>query len=136
MTISITRPALDVGLATNNEKEMLAFYCDFLGLSVTEKLTFPNVGVLHKIAVGNSIIKLLIRDKQLTETPNNIHYSDSIGIRWFCLEVDDLAGLVQRSKDAGYNVPMDLVELRPGVKAAMIEDPDKNTIEFFEIKKS
>ena len=44
--------------------------------------------------------------------------------------VRDLEGMVRRFEDAGDTIAVPLTEIRPGVRIAMIEDPDGNWLEL------
>ena len=39
---------------------------------------------------------------------------------------------MQRCRADGHKIVVEVRQLRPGVKAAMVEDPDGNTIEFMQ----
>ena len=44
----------------------------------------------------------------------------------------NLDGIAQQCKDGGYKVTVEPREIRPGVRIAMVEDPDGNWVEFLE----
>ena len=54
---------------------------------------------------------------------------DRTGLRYLTLWVDDLDPLAERWAAAGGIVAMPPTELRPGVRTALLVDPDGNTVE-------
>jgi catechol 2,3-dioxygenase-like lactoylglutathione lyase family enzyme len=49
------------------------------------------------------------------------------------MSVSNLAELVAQCGADGYKIAVKETELRPGVKIAMVEDPDGNWVEFLQI---
>lgn len=61
MAAELSKPALDVGIVTTNADKMLAFYRDVLGFSTAEPISFPGFGTVHRLVVGESILRLWCR---------------------------------------------------------------------------
>jgi predicted enzyme related to lactoylglutathione lyase len=49
--------------------------------------------------------------------------------------VDDIDAAVAQCEAAGAPIPLAPLQLMPGVRIAMIEDPEGNVVEFLEQKK-
>jgi catechol 2,3-dioxygenase-like lactoylglutathione lyase family enzyme len=131
MRLELNRRALDLGIVTADAPAMLAFYCDTLGLTLVAEVPIPG-GVVKKLQCGDSYIKMLV----LEEPPKNaLHrggYAGATGYRYCALSVRNLDAVVAACRAAGYRVVVDVRELRPGVKVALVEDPDGNTLEFMQ----
>jgi catechol 2,3-dioxygenase-like lactoylglutathione lyase family enzyme len=52
------------------------------------------------------------------------------GYRYWTMTVSNLSEMVQACTEAGAKVAVKERELRPGVKIAIVEDPDGNWVEF------
>ncbi len=48
--------------------------------------------------------------------------------------VDDIDAAVATCEAAGAPIPLPVLELAPGIRIAMIEDPEGNVVEFLETK--
>jgi catechol 2,3-dioxygenase-like lactoylglutathione lyase family enzyme len=129
--IQLSKPALDVGIVTTNAEQMLAFYRDVLGLPAEEPIVFPGHGTVHRLLVGESILRLFESEKALPEStdPNDSIYSTG-GIRYLTLAVENLHEVVDACREFGVNISRPVSEIRPGVFATTIQDPDGNWIEM------
>jgi len=54
------------------------------------------------------------------------------GYRYWTISIDNLEEITVQCSDAGYKVPVALMDVRPGVRISMVEDPDGNWVEFLE----
>ena len=59
MGIELGKQALDVGIVTTNCEKMLSFYSDVLGFEALEPIVFPGVATIHRLVVGESILRLV-----------------------------------------------------------------------------
>ena len=129
MPATLSKPALDVGLISTNGESMVAFYHGVLGLSQDPDVTIPGYGTIHKFNCGGSILRVMVPES----APEKVAGGDFMsrdGIRYITLNVDNLDELVAECKDFGCEVPVDIRELRPGVRCAQVKDPDGNHVEF------
>lgn len=131
MGIELSKPALDVGIVTADTERMLAFYRDVLGFDPLEPVVFPGFGSIQRLAVGQSILRLFAPDKA---PPPSGGANDSIyaatGIRYITLVMDNIDEVVDACREFGAKVPSPVREIRPGVRAATVQDPDGNWIEM------
>jgi catechol 2,3-dioxygenase-like lactoylglutathione lyase family enzyme len=131
MGVELSKPALDVGIVAANFEQMMIFYRDVLGFVAEEPRVFPELGTIHRLAVGESILRLFNPEKAppAANGSNDSIYSCT-GIRYITLVMNNLREVVDACRDFGVNVPRPVSEIRPGVFATTIQDPDGNWIEL------
>ena len=130
MRAELTVPALDLGVVTADAARALAFYRDTLGLLPDGELPFPGLGVLHRLRCGHSTVKLLALERPPEARPARGGFSAATGFRYCTLHVANLDAVVSACRERGHAIPVDVRPLRPGLRVAMVEDPDGNTIEL------
>ncbi len=130
MSKGIQKPAIDLGIITNNLDTMLSFYRDTLGLELEAVIDMPGGGVMNRFKVGESIVKIIETDPKpdVEAPPGGIR--GATGYRYWTLHVDDLSGTVARISDAGYKVVVPEKTIREGVTIAIVADPDGNWVEL------
>jgi catechol 2,3-dioxygenase-like lactoylglutathione lyase family enzyme len=130
VAVKLLKPALDVGIITTNTDKMLAFYRDVLGFSTEEPISFPGFGTVHRLVVGESILRLF----EPASAPSARAVNDSMyaatGIRYITLVMSNLNDVVAACREFGVNVSSEPREIRPGVVATTIQDPDGNWLEM------
>jgi catechol 2,3-dioxygenase-like lactoylglutathione lyase family enzyme len=131
MGFELRKTALDVGIVTTNLDRMLTFYRDVLGFDAQEPIVFPNFGTVHRLAIGDSVLRLFSPE---SETPAPTGSNDSIyattGIRYLTLVWTRLDEVVDACREFGVDIARPVTETRPGVYATTIQDPDGNWIEM------
>lgn len=134
MSRTIAKPGLDLGIVTNNGDAMLEFYRDVVGLTyeATMKLEALGIARMDRLRCNDSVLKLVTAT---SDVPAGVGggLEGSTGLRYFTITVDDIAAAVADCEAAGAPVVWPQVEARPGVKIAMVEDPDGNWVEFIEM---
>ena len=130
MPAELTVPALDLGVVTADAPRLLAFYRDTLGLAPDGEIPFPGLGVLHRLRCGRSTLKILALERAPAARAARGGFSAATGFRYCTLHVADLDAVVAACRAGGHAIPVDVRPLRPGVRVAMVEDPDGNTIEL------
>lgn len=131
MGIQLSKPALDVGIVATDVERMLAFYGDVLGLTAQEPVVFPGFGTIHRFAVGESILRVFQPETAppAPSGPNDSIYA-SAGLRYVTLVMTNLTEVVDACRDFGIDVARPVREVRPGVFATTIQDPDGNWLEM------
>jgi catechol 2,3-dioxygenase-like lactoylglutathione lyase family enzyme len=129
MGVQLTKQAIDLGIVTANGPAMLAFYRDVLGFKYLREMPMPGGGLMHQLLCGDSLIKVVVLDKVPAQAAPGGPQGGS-GYRYWTITVSNIGELLQACADAGHKVVMKERELRPGVKIAMVEDPDGNWVEF------
>ena len=130
MSQGIQKPAIDIGIITNNLDAMLGFYRDTLGLELEAVIDMPGGGVMNRFKVGESIVKVIETDPkpEASAPPGGIR--GATGYRYWTLHVNDLGSLVAAVAAAGYKVVVPEKTIRPGVTIAIVADPDGNWVEL------
>lgn len=132
VTINFQRSALDLGIVVANGPRSLAFYRDVLGLVHEGDIPMPvgGGGTMHRLRCGDSLIKLVAYE-QIPEhcaVPGGI--PAATGLRYLTIHATNIAEILEACEAAGVTVVLPLREIRPGVSIAMVEDPDRNIVEF------
>ena len=130
MSQGIQKPAIDIGIITNNLEPMLEFYRDTLGLELEAVIDMPGGGVMNRFKVGESIVKVIETDPkpEASAPPGGIR--GATGYRYWTLHVNDLAAAVSAVSAAGHKVVVPEKTIRPGVTIAIVADPDGNWVEL------
>jgi predicted enzyme related to lactoylglutathione lyase len=131
MGTQMAKPALDVGLITANAEPLIEFYVGVAGLERLDPLEIPNIGCIHKLACGESILRIMVPTKEPARD-DSASFSAMAGIRYLTLEVQDIQAAVEAVRALGGSVALDAFELRPGRFVAQVADPDGNMIELGE----
>ena len=131
-TAKITKPALDLGIITRDAAPILAFYQQMLGLALESVIPMPSGGTMHRLRVGESILKIVQLDKQPAAdgVPGGI--PAATGIRYFTLHISNLQNVVDGFDQGGYKIVVPIKTIRSGVSIAIVEDPDGNWLELLQ----
>ena len=129
MPNAMAKPALDVGLVSAKAEPLLAFYEAVAGMQRLPALTLPGIGTIHKLACGESILRVMVPEKPPARDPS-ASFSDQTGIRYLTLEVTDIDAAVAAVRARGGSVTLEPFELRPGRRVAQVADPDGNMVEL------
>lgn len=128
--MDIQKPAIDIGIITNQPEAMLAFYRDTLGLAVEAVIDMPGGGTMHRLLAGQSIVKIIETEPRPEASAPAGGIRGATGYRYWTLHVSDLESAVAAIDAAGYKIVVPIKTIRPGVSIAMIADPDGNWVEL------
>ena len=132
MGIALGKTSIDLGIVTTNGEAMLVFYRDLIGLKVQGQMPMPGGGTMHRLLCGDSLIKLVVvPTSPAAAAPGGIQ--GGAGYRYWTITVTNLTAMVQSCTEAGASVVWPEREIRPGVRIAMVADPDGNWVEFLQI---
>ena len=134
VTIELTKPGVDLGIVITDSEASLAFYCGTLGLEHVADMPMPIAGggTMHRVQCGNSVLKLVnLTDTPATRTTGGI--PGAIGFRYVTLSVGNSEEAVAACEAVGAPIAVPVSEIRPGVRIAMIEDPDGNWVELLQV---
>ena len=133
--MEIAKPGIDLGVLVRDVAACLKFYCEDLGLPKAGEIPFPGNRTMHRIQIGDTVLKLMqYHDGAPPAGPRGL--AAQSGIRYFTISVRDLPGTVQKLEARGHTFTVPLRETRPGVWIAMLEDPDGNTVELLEAREA
>lgn len=132
--MQLQKDALDLGIVTADGPAMLTFYRDVLGLAEAGTVELPGVGKVTRLQCGRSIIRLMVPAQPVAARAPGGGYAAASGLRYWTLTVADIETAMAACRDAGCRIAVDIVSPRPGLRAAMVEDPDGNTLELMEVR--
>jgi catechol 2,3-dioxygenase-like lactoylglutathione lyase family enzyme len=134
MGVQLSKDSIDLGIVITDSEASLAFYRDVLGFDHVADIPMPIglAGTMHRLMCGTTLVKLVKLDEVPEARPAGGGITGGTGYRYFTMTVDNLAEITQAVRDAGHQVVMDRVEIRPGVAISMVEDPDGNWVEFLQ----
>jgi catechol 2,3-dioxygenase-like lactoylglutathione lyase family enzyme len=121
MTAKLAKPALDLGAVTSDISRALAFYTGPLGFAKLEEI---------RLKVGESFFKLLAPEKPPAARAPGGGITGGTGFRYVTFQLTNLDETFEACRKAGARVLVEPRTLRPGVRMAMVEDPDGNTVEL------
>jgi catechol 2,3-dioxygenase-like lactoylglutathione lyase family enzyme len=123
---------LDLGLIASDIKASLNFYQTLLGLEFvgTTPLGF---GTMYRLRFGESDFKLI--EPKKVPPAGTIGLEKQLGFRYVTFVIENLSQLCQDLKKSGIEFTVTEREIRPGVRIAMVKDPDGNIVEFVERKR-
>ncbi|MBM4206134.1 MAG: VOC family protein [Gammaproteobacteria bacterium] len=130
MGVELTKPGIDLGIITPQPAQMLTFYRDVLGFRQEPDTPFPGGGVMHRVWCGESLIKLVAPAKPPETRAASGGITGATGMRYFTISVSNLEALVSACRAAGSTVVVETREARPGIRIAIVTDPDGNLVEF------
>ncbi|MBL6620030.1 MAG: VOC family protein [Ilumatobacteraceae bacterium] len=126
--------AIDLGIVVRDAEAALGFYRDVLGLVDEGSMPMPvgAGGTMHRLRCGDSLIKLVAFDENPDAKAPRGGIPGASGYRYFTIHVVNIDEIAEACRSAGVRVVVEPVEIRPGVRIALINDPDGNTVEFVE----
>lgn len=127
--------AIDLGIVVTDSATALAFYRDLLGFVHEGDMPMPigGGGTMHRLRCGDSLIKLVALDTVPAARPASGPIDAGTGYRYFTIHMSNIAAVVDACVSAGVKVVVPVVELRPKVTIAIVEDPDGNLVEFLQV---
>jgi len=119
--------SLDMGVIVSDIKASLNFYQNILGLEFvgTTPLWF---GTMHRLRFGTSDFKLI--DPKVLPPRGAIGLENQLGLRYVTFVIENLSELCTDLQKIGIEFTVPEKETRPGVRIAMVKDPDGNIVEF------
>ena len=124
----MTVQRVELGIVSASDG-LVAFYRDVFGLNELEARDLPT-GMVHRLGNSDAIVKVMVpRDAPSPPLPPAPQFWDRAGLQYFTLWIDDLDAVIERCAGAGGEVVLGPLELRPGVRTVLMQDPDGNTIE-------
>lgn len=123
----LAKDSLDVGILVSDIQTSLAFYKDTLGLSFVEEIPLW-FGTMYRLRFGTSDFKLI----QPKEVPPRgpVGLETQLGFRYVTFLVKNLSEICDKLQAKGISFYVSPREIRPGVRIAMVKDPDENIVEF------
>jgi catechol 2,3-dioxygenase-like lactoylglutathione lyase family enzyme len=123
------KDSLDLGIVVSDIKASLKFYQELLGLEFVG-ITPVWFGTMHRLRFGTSDFKLI--EPQKVPPKGALGLENQVGFRYVTFQVKNLSELCSELKSKGIEFALPERETRPGVRIAMVKDPDGNIVEFVE----
>ena len=122
--------SLDMGVIVSDIKASLNFYQNILGLEFvgTVPLWF---GTMHRLRFGTSDFKLI--EPKAIPPRGAIGLEKQLGFRYVTFVIENLSELCHDLQKSGIEFTLPEKEIRPGIRIAMVKDPDGNIVEFVEL---
>ena len=124
------KDSLDLGIIASDIKASLNFYQNILGLQFVG-LTPLWFGTMHRLRFGTSDFKLI--EPTVVPPKGAIGLEKQIGFRYVTFLVKNLTELCAELKGKGIEFAVTEREIRPGVRIALVKDPDGNIVEFVQV---
>lgn len=131
MGAELTKDSIDLGIIVSDGAKALAFYRDTLGFEHVADTPMGGGGTMHRLMCGTSLIKVISGTNPPAKAPPG-GIGGGYGYRYWTISVSNLDELVAACEAGGYAVAVAPRKIRPGVRIAMVEDPDGNWVEFLE----
>jgi catechol 2,3-dioxygenase-like lactoylglutathione lyase family enzyme len=133
MGMALSKDSIDLGIVVKDADAALRFYRDTLGFKDQGTMPMPGGGTMYRLLCGSSLIKLvaLAQAPPAAAPPGGIQGAS--GYRYWTISVSNLDETAGACAAAGYKLAIKPREIRPGIKIAMIEDPDGNWVELLEV---
>ncbi len=123
------KESLDLGIVVSDIKASRNFYQNILGLTFIEEIPTP-FGTMHRLRFGKSDFKLIDPSPIPPRGPTGL--TNQLGFRYVTFVIKNLSKLCAELEQKGIEFFRPEKEIRPGVRMAMVKDPDGNVVEFVE----
>ena len=123
------KDSLDLGILVSDINASLTFYQDILGLKFIEERAVW-FGIMYRLRLGSSDFKLIHPNTRPPKGPVGIE--SQLGFRYVTFVIKNLSRLCTELQSKGIEFVVPEKEFRPGVRIAMVKDPDGNIVEFAE----
>ncbi|BEQ13794.1 MAG: VOC family protein [Anaerolineae bacterium] len=124
------KDSIDLGVLVKDIDASLAFYRDTLGLAYVGS-NASGMGTLHRLRYGTSDFKLI--DPSEVPPAGAQGITASLGFRYVTFVISNLDEVCAKLAELGVAFELQPVEIRPGVRIAMVQDPDGNVVEFVQL---
>jgi catechol 2,3-dioxygenase-like lactoylglutathione lyase family enzyme len=121
------KDSLDLGVLVSDIKASLNFYQNLLGLEFVGETPLW-FGTMHRLRFGSSDFKLI--EPHTIPPKGAIGLEGQLGFRYVTFVVQNLSELCSKLLGQGIEFTVPEKEIRPGVRIAMVKDPDGNIVEF------
>jgi catechol 2,3-dioxygenase-like lactoylglutathione lyase family enzyme len=127
--IKPAKGSLDLGVIVSDIKASLDFYQNILGLEFVGSVPLW-FGTMHRLRFGTSDFKLI--EPKVVPPRGAIGLENQLGFRYVTFVIENLSELCSDLKNIGIEFALPETTIRPGVRIAMVKDPDGNIVEFVE----
>ena len=129
MLLNPAKDSVDLLIFVSDIRKSLDFYQGALSLENTQSLETP-YGTVHRLRYGTSIVKLM--DPKQVPAAGPIGLEMQLGFRCLSFVIHDLSRVCRALEERGVEFTVAETQVLPGMRIAMVKDPDGNIIEFVE----
>jgi predicted enzyme related to lactoylglutathione lyase len=126
---------IDIGIVVKDADACIPFYRDALGLKLLFDFELPTGSHMWQFAVGECVVKLVTHKETPAAANPPGGSAGGTGLRYWTMGVDDIDIAMEPIAASGAPVPLPVTQLMPGIRIAMIEDPEGNVVELLEQKR-
>jgi catechol 2,3-dioxygenase-like lactoylglutathione lyase family enzyme len=130
--MKVTSPGIDLGIVVRDARAALAFYRDLLGMEHQGDNPVPGGGQMHRLMAGDSMIKIVVPEPLPAASAPPGGIPGGTGLRYFTISIAGLDELLEACTRAGVPIVRPATTMAPGVRIAIVEDPEGNWVEFLE----
>lgn len=130
MLAKLTSESIDLGIVVGSLNASIAFYRDLLGFADEGETPMPGGGRMRRLRCGSSLVKLVAPGQEPPAKAAPGGPAGATGYRYFTISASNLEEICDACRAGGRTVVVPPTQLRPGVRIAMVEDPDGNWVEF------
>ena len=123
------KDSLDIGVIVSDIKASLNFYQNILGLEFLGSVPLW-FGTMHRLRFGASDFKLI--EPKVVPPQGAVGLENQLGFRYVTFVIKNLSRFCAELKNTEIEFTLPETEIRPGVRIAMVKDPDGNIVEFVE----
>ena len=125
---------IDIGIVVRDIDACLPFYRDVLGLPFVADFKIPGGSHMWQFACGPCMVKLVTHEPTPASANPPGGSRGGTGLRYWTMGVGDIEAALAKCEAAGAPIPLAVTQLAPGIRIAMIEDPEGNVVEFLETR--
>jgi catechol 2,3-dioxygenase-like lactoylglutathione lyase family enzyme len=122
--------SVEIGMVSGSDA-LVDFYVAALGVPRLEPMDFP-FATLHRLRCDPVVLKVMVPKATPAAAVPTDQPWDVAGLRYLTLRIDALDPFVERWTAAGGTVRGEIVDLRPGVRLAVLVDPEGTVVEAIE----
>ena len=128
--MDLAKPCLDVGLYTDRDDDLRAFYVDRLGLPYEELLKAGRGVHQHRVGLHGSVLKLNSSREPLDDAPTAFVRLDIHADRYLTVQVRDVRAEHARLLELGWTEGTAPVKLGETAFISFVLDPDGAPVEI------
>ena len=131
--MQLSKPELDVGIATREVEAASAFYRDLMGFTLLPSISMGDLGTQARVRVGGHVLKLY--DFKQPPEPCEGGTDKAIGMRLLAFILDDLPAVLARFDAASHAYRKLPVGEDSPFDVAFASDADGNALELVGLRK-
>ncbi|UGQ12675.1 VOC family protein [Yinghuangia sp. ASG 101] len=124
----MTLRRIEIGLVST-DSTLADYYAAVFELEVLPAVEAGS-GTVHRLQGPGALIKIMVPTEPPTPATPVTPFIATTGLRYLTLAVTDLDATLARAKAHNGTVQLGPLEISPGLRIALLQDPDGNTTEL------